>query len=421
MGRAAVAQRWIGLWLATAMATVSLVTIAASPASADTTEATPVGRVLVVTANLQEAFGTRDVRDSSDMDVFVRRITSNLPYAPDALLLQEVRHDSASYVARKLSERTGWRYVVRVDPGNNPWVETRRHIVKKETAIVLNSGTMTALGSGGFVATSYSRSEGISGRKPEVKNQAHLLVREIGSELTVPLASVHLSRLEVLASKAASDSLRAEWMQKVATFLRNRYGSVRPITFGGDVNSGKCLNSSSHHCEQAPFWAALTGQTLRYRDSVDTVTYAPGVDYVFTKGGIYDARIDSTYHPQAVMGQRARYYSDHAYRWALIGRDVTPPSAPSGLSRDCDRAGHVQLGWSPATDEGGSGGIDRYEVWRAGQSMDFHAVTTTAPDVTSFVDGNTYTSKTYNYYVVAYDRAYNSSPSTQTVNIVCRK
>ena len=70
----------------------------ATPVHAGATEASPPGRVVVVTTNLQEAWQTADVRDHSEMENYVERLIDQLPYFPDVVLLQEVKLSSARYV-----------------------------------------------------------------------------------------------------------------------------------------------------------------------------------------------------------------------------------------------------------------------------------------------------------------------------------
>ena len=54
----------------------------------------PVDELLVVSANLQEAFDDADVRDTKDIAGFSGRLLRQVPYKPDVLLLQEVRLSS---------------------------------------------------------------------------------------------------------------------------------------------------------------------------------------------------------------------------------------------------------------------------------------------------------------------------------------
>ena len=75
-------------------------------------ERTPDDSVMVVTANLREAWSYSDVQSHWDMDKFVNRVLDEFRYRPDILALQEVRRASAKYVARKLSGKSGQRYQV---------------------------------------------------------------------------------------------------------------------------------------------------------------------------------------------------------------------------------------------------------------------------------------------------------------------
>lgn len=96
------------------LALSALLSVLLAPAigSASVPGESPRGQVLVVDANLLEAFGGADVADAADMNNFVRRLVAQLPYAPDALLLQEVVGPSAENVARFMSAATGLEYDV---------------------------------------------------------------------------------------------------------------------------------------------------------------------------------------------------------------------------------------------------------------------------------------------------------------------
>ncbi|MFN2489479.1 MAG: hypothetical protein ABR529_07040 [Actinomycetota bacterium] len=380
------------------------------PAAADVSTESPADQVLVVTANLQEAYSDKDVRDATDVDVFLRRASSLLPYAPDVLLLQEVRHRSAAYVARGLTARTGSHYSVIVDPGVDPWHKARKKIVKKETAIVVNTDTMQPLG-GGFLKTSYPRSESVDGRKPELKNNAYALVQERASGLRVPLVSVHLSRWENFRSKSSSDARRKTWTTKIASFLASKYPVAYARTFGGDFNSARC-SSTVGGCRPTPFWNTATNATLAFRDAVQTIAPDPGVDYVFTRGGIYDAGSDRAYDSKSTGNDSARFYSDHKFRWSVIGADITAPTKPSGLDGS-EQDPDVSLSWSSSSDN--RSGVAGYEVWRARLNADFRLQAVT--EGTSYRDDETWNGGNFRYYVVALDAAHNRSPRSTVFEI----
>ena len=101
----------------------------------------PPRQLLILSANLQEA-RPRDMSDA-EMVNFARRVRRVVPYAPDAVLLQEVVKSSAARVARLLKDTTGFGFDVAVSPGPEPVVRTEgEHIVVRDTAILLNRVTM---------------------------------------------------------------------------------------------------------------------------------------------------------------------------------------------------------------------------------------------------------------------------------------
>jgi hypothetical protein len=369
----------------------------------------PVGRALVVTANVQEAYGRRDMARTGDLAVFVKRVLG-LASRPDVLLLQEVRHSSAAFVARRLTAATGSRYAVVVGPGRRPVTIHPHKTVHRETAILLNRDTMEARSRGGYVTTSYTRAQSSGGRKPAVRKQAFVLARERRGGLLLPLASVHLAPRPSLRNRRTSNRLRRRWAVAVANTLSTRYGGAgRFPTIGGDFNSGRCV-APDGRCKAAPFWAALTGDRWRYRDSVQDLTGEEGVDYVFTRGGVHGAGIDS--YNQHTSGDR--FYSDHRFRWAVIGSDTTRPTRPTTLGARGAGERDVELSWSPSHDQGGSG-VDSYEVWRARPGSDFRMVARVA--TTRWRDTNTYRTRTYVYYVRAVDGAHNRSLRSDTRRI----
>jgi hypothetical protein len=378
---------------------------AAAPAAPAAT--TDSGQVMVVTANLQEAFGAEDVSNLAEMDVFADRLSRLLSVAPDVLLLQEVRDTSAARVATGLTAATGHNYVVAVDPGPDPWSETSRKVIKKETAIVVNADTMTASSAGGFIGTTYTRSQS-DGSMPEVKKQAYTSLTESASGWRLPMVSLHYTLAQKLAGKAVSDEKRRTWSVKIADFLNTNYPNADHDTIAGDFNAGRCAVLP---CQIAPFYNALTSEARAYHDCIYTVVDDPGVDFIFSTGGVIDAGTDSGYDPDAARGTPG-FYSDHPFRWAIVSSDSTPPSAPTGLRGSSGNV-DVSLSWNASSDAGT--GVVGYEIWR-GQTLDdmrLRAKTTAR----TWVDESTYVGKTYVYYVVAYDAAHNRSQRSSTSQV----
>ncbi|MGH2819428.1 MAG: hypothetical protein ACRDJ5_02105, partial [Actinomycetota bacterium] len=144
------------------------------PAPAAALAPSPRERATVVTANLLEGFSDRDLRNMSELDVFVNRLMDDLPSDPDVLLLQEVRSRSANRVAELLTRRTDDRYVVAQNAGRDPFKKRNGRILKRDTAVVINNKTMVEAGRSGYIVTKYDPRRGL----PEYKYNARALVKE---------------------------------------------------------------------------------------------------------------------------------------------------------------------------------------------------------------------------------------------------
>jgi hypothetical protein len=372
--------------------------------------------VSIVTANVEEAFNKVDVANSVDVDVFIRRVTTVLPNLPDVLLLQEVRGSVADYIARQLTKKSGARFVVARGPGPVHLRETSKRLIKKETAILLNLETMRKVDSGGLVSTSYTKAQSAPGKLPEVKHHAYVLAEEKATGMRIPLASVHFSPQGNLANKTVGQKLRKKWSLKVADVLERKYHKGTPpylSSIGGDFNAGRCWEPGGK-CKVSSFFAALTSDRWGYRDAVRAIVEAPGVDYIFTRGGVHDGGTDPGYDPKAAAGDRSAYYSDHPFRWMILGPDVTPPSAPTDISAASPNERHVGLKWTPPADAGESG-IGGYEVWRRGSTGEWRLMG--RQQQAAFLDDTTFGSVAYTYYVRAFDGAHNLSAPSETVSI----
>lgn len=382
------------------LTTFALVT----PARAAGFVASPDGQIVVVTANLRETVKD-DVADTTDMQIFATRLLAQVPYAPDALLLQEVSRPAARNVASILSTRTGFRYTA-VVTNSELHVETKNYVYNYGNAIVLNSTTMGKLDAGGYIGTTYSREDAAVSGKPSVSNTAYTLVAESSGGLQMSLASSHLAKQSALKTESIADAYKKEWVEKIATKLKSAYGvsSSRVSSMGGDYNDERCRNEA-RPCDPNPFWSTLTSSTYGYKDSVNTAGGVGGVDFIFTTGGVIDAGLDQAYPNDAKPGD-VGFYSDHKFRWAHLGTDETPPTPPTNL-RAMNLYESISLSWTAATD---ASGIDHYEVWKSGAAKwEPRLIGTTS--LTRFVDGNVYRLKTYRYFVVAVDGSHNEARS----------
>lgn len=378
-----------------ASAGVAVTPVNAAPATS------PPGQVVIVTTNLQEAYGEKDVKDPRDLDVYVARLMTLLPAAPDVLLLQEMRRSSARSLASRLSTATGFTYRVAVEPARNPHVQRNGRIHKRETAIVLNTSTMAKVDRGGFIRLDIPRDEMAAGLKPVTKYAARLLVRERGTGLKVPVVSIHLPLSSEFRSDSIANSRRGRFAKKVVRILKERYTGLSPRldTVAGDFNENRFIGDTERI---QPFYKVFT-QYNNYRDALVVLKQGYGVDLIFTRAGIMAGDRDDSYNTKTTDPDE--FYSDHQLRWMTLSPDVTPPSGASDLSaRWSDST--IVVDWTHAID---NVGIARYEVWRKGGDVWRHRATVSSD---GWVDPEVYSNKTYTYRVVPVDTSHNWGPSS---------
>ena len=287
---------------------------------------TPTGRVMVLDANLKEAFDVDDVADDEDMKVFARRVRANVPFAPDVVLLQEVVGPSADVVARVLSTYLGRDYGVIIAPGQSASLTGN---VRRDTAIVMNRDTMVRTlhegtrDTGGFYRASFPNADASDGTA-EKKDNAYIALRERedgGARLAV--ASMHPMPADRYVSRDVAWGWNATYAAEITDLLRARYTAANTYVVAGDWNNRRCETTpESAVCTEAPFWTVLTGRG--YTDAVFSIhgvdTCMPKrIDYVFTTGRVIDADHDYT-RPRGTTEGDDGYYSDHSFVWALVER-----------------------------------------------------------------------------------------------------
>ena len=100
--------------------------------------------------------------------------------------------------------------------------------------------------------------------------------------------------------------------------------------------------------------------------------------------------------------------------------DTTPPTAPTDLASETVFYNEIDLGWTGSTDTGT--GVSGYRVFREGQGESTFTLlaTTTGSGAghNSYVDTTVAPSKSYLYYVTAYDGANNVSNASSTISVV---
>ena len=390
---------WRGLTAPAFAALVVLSLLAPSVEAAP--RRSPLDRVVIVTANVLEGFDSGDLRDMSEMKVFARRVLDVVPLRPDVLLLQEVNSKSAHYIASIFSRKTGDRYVVVTDAGKVAHRETATRIIKSDLAIVMNSKTMAKAGRSGYIVTRYRRA---GAAKIEYKRNARALLAERGGSLRLALVSVHLPKGGVLSATKK---------------LRRKLDAVYPSSssahfeiLGGDFNKvGVTYGGSYGQLDTHAFWDHLV-ETHGYADSGYNVYEAKYVDYVFVRGGVWGAGFDKNYNPGAARGT-AGFYSDHQFRWAVVGPDEIGPTTPSGVSIAARKDGgaRMKLTWSRSTD---NAGIAAYDIYRSTDNKTFRKVGTTSN--TTYYDEKVSGGTRYWYRVFARDWSNNLSKPSVTLD-----
>ena len=293
----------------------------------------PLGRLLIVSANLDLAFPKRPP-NPAQTGAFADRIASILPYAPDAILLQEVDRPNVSKLAAQLSERLPFTYAVKGAP-NDPVVDksSPKEDVVGDSAIIINNTTMRALERPGVISTRYRADDRAPQTKPRAKQHVYVAAGERGGSLKVAMASVHFVPAERLASTTVGFCYKGQWTQKIIRVLNGRYPTTGHLhVIAGDFNNRRCLaTTETVQCETWPFWFGLV-QKSGFDDAIFAVhgqsdetlreQYRKGagfsklrVDYIFTTATVMDASHDTTY---GAIPSDPGFYSDHRLLWALI-------------------------------------------------------------------------------------------------------
>ena len=316
-------------------------------------ENSPKDSLMVVTANLEEAWDVADTQTHGDMDRFVERVLDEYRYKPDILALQEVRRSSATYVAKKLSQKSNQPYQVVVMPPTNPYFPYKGRAGAKETSILINTKTMKVVNNGGYMPTVAKAEHEVEPNDP-VFHQAYALLQKRDTKLLFATMSVHLLPRGYLANTDLDKYYRNKWAKQMHNRMRNKFGDKPGINYLmlGDFNQSACLRGHWSDCYRpSPFWKSLKG--LGYEDTAKE--HGP-VDFIFSKGmpGALHG-LDSGYKSMP----RANRYSDHPFRWSVLGPDRYAPLPPSPMEVDLRKkpGGEpiVQVSWGKGDDRAGSG------------------------------------------------------------------
>jgi endonuclease/exonuclease/phosphatase family metal-dependent hydrolase len=296
---------------------------------------------LVLTANLQQGHG--DPSTSNQMDIFVNRVSTLVPFLPDVLLLQEVSGVSSEKVARLLRRRTHMNYRVIIGPPEDAVIsaDDREEIVW-DSAIVVNMDTTQPLTERGVITTKYDPADGVPGVPARTKQHSYLRVKKSDRLLPIALTSIHFVTSMRLVPRSIGFCYKTQWTREIIKFINERFPSTGHVhVVGGDLNNPRCLGvPETIRCDEWPFWNTLTARA-GYSDAIFAVhgssnralhrqtrrgnrTAKPRIDYVFTTATVMNSSHDVTYGSKA--GQPG-FYSDHRFLWAHLR---LPPMVASG-------------------------------------------------------------------------------------------
>lgn len=388
--------------------TLALSLLAPTPSPAlKAKERTPDDSVLVITANVAEAWVYSDVRSHGDMDKFVNRVLDETKYRPDILALQEVRRSSAEYIARKMSGLSGQPYKLAVTPPSNPSFNYGGgRAGAKETAILINSKTMKVLDRGGYIPSPYKPEHANEPYDP-VFHQAFALLKKRDTKMKFATMSTHFLPRSYMANGDVDKYYRNKWSKQVHNKLRNRYGGRAGVKYliAGDFNQLGCLQGIGEDCRsKSPFWKTLRG--FGYQDTAKTFGT---IDFIWSKGMPGAAHsMDSGFKSLS----SSKRYSDHAFRWTILGPDRYPPLAPKPLTTEVRKANNgdpvVYLTWGKGDDRAGTG-VKRTILERKVNTDPWQVVAPTFRDYAHF-DNDRKWGETVRYRVRAKDGAGNFSP-----------
>jgi hypothetical protein len=257
----------------------------ASAGQAPTRSQGSLPTLVVVTANLNEAFDDKDLRSLKELAPFADRVVTRTPHYPDIMLLQEVRRSSAKYVARKMTGKTGQRYVLATPMGDLPYRATATRWIQRDVAVLLNTETMKPLGRSGLVQT--PNPWGVKD-KPMYKEHAYTLAKERSTGEKVAALSLHFPPSP--GDRSSYPGKFARWTRKVATVMEGKFPAATRFV-GGDFN--QVSNGA-----QRPVLENFGYTFILPQDEI------LGVDHIFTTGTAGFGGAD-----------KKGSYSDHRFFW----------------------------------------------------------------------------------------------------------
>lgn len=321
------------------------------------------GRFTVVVANLAEFLDSPDNAEPLDLDHFVSRLaaktTEEIGRAPDVVLLQEVNAGSATYVAGALTRGFAQPYSVAAIPAPGedaivrPGIRGERATVMRETSVVINDTTMERTSPVTWIGFGYGRAAVAPGtlggwtslQAPLVRLRA----RETGDVFVA--VSVHYVPESRLTSPAW---YKGAWSDYAKQRIAETFPAAIPL-LGGDLNHTACAMVGATVGDPAcdgdpenefhPMWIAFTqtppvyhgvngrgidhffspAQIVAHGSDDDYKRYGPDDptrfatrDDVVLCDDLYKRGLGDSDRARAINGCFQRYYSDHAFQWAVV-------------------------------------------------------------------------------------------------------
>ncbi|HEX2057584.1 MAG TPA: endonuclease/exonuclease/phosphatase family protein [Actinomycetota bacterium] len=337
------------------------------------------GQVIALSANMKQAYldsSTRRLHFAERLKALKEKVQKDgMARAPDILLLQEIRRGQAVDVATRLnSHLPGTNYAVVIGYGDPYVADHGTYEIRSESAILINSNTMTSHGTG-HIDHSYTKedmcdhqkrvawgaaldldADGTSDcLKPKWKRTPFALLKEREADgQTFAVASVHFVLDNFIEDRDRAREYKAQWSADVANALRLAYPTADVYGIGGDFNQGRCYGDGVEPsvCDVTPFWARLSA--LGFVDEVYAlhgesdaairVQYEDGwvtqnstvkrwrekrIDYIFAAGrtSYSSASHDLTCGYLAPTGwpwnctdlNHPHSYADHRLLWSYLG------------------------------------------------------------------------------------------------------
>jgi hypothetical protein len=286
----------------------------------------PEGQVLVVSDNVFEA-DKSDARKPADMKRFVARMKKMAPFAPDLVLVQEVRARAVKSIKKYLVDKLGCSFSIAADAGKTPWQWQKKytHLLGQDTAVLVNDDSMHTRKTG-YIKTGYKRSDAAKGVPIKTKKVAWAKVVEKDQSdenekpLKVVAASVHYPRGNDFKNAATSERVKKQSSRKIANKLEKIIPDGTPENnkmhvIAGDFNTHRFSGNPSN---ENPAYHLLTHPPYNYTDGI--IEHATGgnpnpIDFLFSTGKSLSAEVDNnnTHDPKS-----PKFYSNHDLRWSLI-------------------------------------------------------------------------------------------------------